>query len=203
MKEIYLGRRFYRQMFVTVLLTPVVMYVAWLYPVITLGVMAGVVCACFVHTAAAAVGLYLQGRKQTTMSYLNFRHPHFLRSLAATFFCPAITSGCQQPGGDSAPIGIHRISVLANRLWAFPPAPTISALRKHPRIAQRYRSMKYVSASLGAALAQSCRPLLRRPATRSQKVLLMTICDQTSRDLPRSNPHSPRNHSIRCWKTRS
>ena len=39
MKGMYLGRRFYRQMFGAVLLTPVVVYVASLYPVITLGVM--------------------------------------------------------------------------------------------------------------------------------------------------------------------
>ena len=38
MKEIYLGRRFYRQMFGAVLLLPVVMYVAWQYPAISLGV---------------------------------------------------------------------------------------------------------------------------------------------------------------------
>ena len=38
MKGMYLGRRFYRQMFGAVLLTPVVVYVASLYPVITLGV---------------------------------------------------------------------------------------------------------------------------------------------------------------------
>ena len=48
MKEIYLGRRFYRQMFGAVLLFPVVIYVAWLYPAITLGVM-----------VAAGVGLVL------------------------------------------------------------------------------------------------------------------------------------------------
>ena len=39
MKGMYLGRRFYRQMFGAVLLTPVVVYVASLYPVIMLGVM--------------------------------------------------------------------------------------------------------------------------------------------------------------------
>ena len=37
MKGMYLGRRFYRQMFGAVLLTPVVVYVASLDPVITLG----------------------------------------------------------------------------------------------------------------------------------------------------------------------
>ena len=53
MKGMYLGRRFYRQMFGAVLLTPVVVYVASLYPVITLGVM-----------GALGVGLvlYLGGR---------------------------------------------------------------------------------------------------------------------------------------------
>ena len=38
MKGMYLGRRFYRQMFGLVLLIPAVVYTAWLYPVITLGV---------------------------------------------------------------------------------------------------------------------------------------------------------------------
>ena len=36
MKGMYLGRRFYRQMFGLVLLIPVVMYTALLYPVIAL-----------------------------------------------------------------------------------------------------------------------------------------------------------------------
>ena len=38
MKGMYLGRRFYRQMFGLVLLIPVVMYTALLYPVIARGV---------------------------------------------------------------------------------------------------------------------------------------------------------------------
>ena len=38
MKGMYLGRRFYRQMFGLVLLIPVVMYTALLYPVIGRGV---------------------------------------------------------------------------------------------------------------------------------------------------------------------
>ena len=39
MKGMYLGRRFYRQMFGAVLLIPVVVFVAWLYPAIMLGFM--------------------------------------------------------------------------------------------------------------------------------------------------------------------
>lgn len=38
MKGMYLGRRFYRQMFGLALLIPVVVYTAWLYPVIALSV---------------------------------------------------------------------------------------------------------------------------------------------------------------------
>ena len=36
MKGIYLGRTFYRKMFGLVLLIPVVVYAAWLYPGVTL-----------------------------------------------------------------------------------------------------------------------------------------------------------------------
>ena len=48
MKGMYLGRRFYRQMFGLVLLIPVVMYAAALYPVIAGVIFQGVAAALFV-----------------------------------------------------------------------------------------------------------------------------------------------------------
>ena len=48
MKGMYLGRRFYRQMFGLVLLIPVVMYTASLYPVMTLVVFQVALGALFV-----------------------------------------------------------------------------------------------------------------------------------------------------------
>ena len=48
MKGMYLGRRFYRQMFGLVLLIPVVMYAAALYPVIARVIFQGVAAALFV-----------------------------------------------------------------------------------------------------------------------------------------------------------